>query len=385
MRIRKTERQTGRHLAAVVVLVTVLAVGCTNEDSTEPPPVDETGVTTDVAEPDPASTTATTSTSTTEAEVETFDLQNLADAAAIGDPGAVLLAVGQAGGLRAAASGTDGDGNPVDPSMAWEGASLSKMIVATAVMQLVDQGLVDLDAPISDYVDFAISSEVTVRDVLRHGSGIPNLTAQLDACPSVETIELMKAAAEASTGPTEPGDYSNSNYILLGYMVSEITGTDIGAYTRDNVFVPLAMTSTYWWETQSGPAPYWRLPLDQPGAVSPFSCPDIEQTVGTEGLTFVTSLNDMDTFLRGLFAGQLVSPESLSEMLPDEGREVGLGVWAIEEEASGSRLYGHFGGRRDFSAQVFFDPEIGKSVVVYGTDIDTETLLWEAWGASPDS
>ena len=214
--------------------------------------------------------------------------EELAAAGYDGGPGAVFVGVSGPAGRSFAAAGLDGDDAAVTPDMAWEGASLSKMVVAASVLQLVDRGDVDLDEPISSYVDFDVADTITVRDVMMHRSGIADMTAQLESCPSESTLDAMRSHAGAATGPGEV-DYSNTNFILLGDMVGQLTGHDIGAYAAEHIFEPLQMTDTYWWESQDGPSPYWRMPSSDPGDVSPFSCAALDQTVGTEGLTFVTS------------------------------------------------------------------------------------------------
>jgi CubicO group peptidase (beta-lactamase class C family) len=140
------------------------------------------------------------------------------------------------------------------------------------------------------------------------------------------------------------------------------------------------MESTYWWETQDGPAVYWKLPVADPGEVSPFSCRGLEVTVGTEGLTFVSTLSDLDAFLRGLFGGDLISAESLGEMLPGESGDDGLGIWAETNEERGVTLYGHFGGRSGFSTVAYYDPENDRSIIAFAHDpADVEELMWQAW------
>jgi D-alanyl-D-alanine carboxypeptidase len=278
------------------------------------------------------------------------------------------------------AAGVDGDGNPVTPDRAWETASLVKMIVATSILQLVDLGLVELDAPVGSYVDVPIAESIRVRDVLSHRSGIADMTDHLSSCPTEATLEVMKQRAESATAPLSETSYSNTNYLLLGYLVGQVTGQDVAEYARQSIFEPLGMESTYWWETQDGPAVYWKLPVSDPGGISPFTCPDLDVTVGTEGLTFVSTLDDLDVLLRGLFGGDLVSTNSLGEMLPSESEEDGLGIWAERDDERGVTLYGHFGGRSGFSTVAYYDPENDRSVVAFAHDpTDVDQLMWQAW------
>jgi D-alanyl-D-alanine carboxypeptidase len=308
-------------------------------------------------------------------------IEEIAAAFHPGGTAAVFVGVFEPGQTHVAAGGVDGDGIEVTPDRAWEAASVGKMVVATAVLQLVDEGLVELDEPVSTYLDSPVVEAILVRDLLGHRSGIANMNRHLSSCPSESTIVEAKSLAEQAAAPLSESAYANTNFILLGELVRLVTGQDIGEYARDHIFDPMEMTSTYWWEAQSGPAPYWRRPLDDPGDVSPFRCPELGRTVGTEGLTFVSSLADMDAFMRGLFAGDLISAGALDEML-DAGPEdpAGLGVWVEADVERGVTLYGHFGSRGDFGAVAFFDPVAQRSVVVFASeDADPEEIMWVAW------
>lgn len=329
---------------------------------------------------------AAETTTTTSAPQPPSTLQALADRAHPGGAAAIFVGVHGPGVESYAAAGADGDGKAVDPEMRWEGASIAKMVVATAVLHLVDRGLIDLDSPVAEYVDFPVPDQITVRDVLRHGSGIRNLSDQLDECPTPDTLEAMEAAAASASGPTEPGEYSNTNYLLLGHLVRRVGGRDIDAYAQEHLFDPLGIEDTYWWETRDTADFYLPAPSDVP--VSPVTCDRLDVTVGTEGLTFVTTAQDMNSFLIGLFSGRLLAPETLAEMLPPEGSEVGLGMWS--ETNGAATLYGHFGSR-GFETVSYYDPVGDLAITAYGTEgVDVGALLWTAWdwatqqGASVD-
>lgn len=358
------EASTGRAIAAAVVIALALA-GCSAD---VPGPPEGTGTSPIPIEP------------ATPAPDRPRDPTTLADAAYRGAPGAVFLGVSDPRTSSFAAAGEDGAGTAVTADTPWAGASLSKMVVATSVLQLTDRGLVDLDQPVRSYVGFDVAESITVRDVMRHSSGIPNMTEHLETCPATTTLETMKAQSGAATAPGEPGDYSNTNYILLGAMVGTLTGADVGAHANTHIFGPLGMTSTYWWESQDGPAPYWPQSVSDSTGANPFTCPMLDQTVGTEGLSFITTLGDMDLFLRGLFGGDLISGAALEEMLP-AADGVGLGLWSETNDATGVTMIGHFGSRGDFATVAYYEPSEQRSVVAFSdTGAEVEELMWEAIG-----
>jgi len=330
--------------------------------------------------PTPSSTISAAPQSTAHAEASPPEPANGIEALAIDSvtegATAVFLGVFEGGGETMAAAGEDGDGNPVSVDQAWEGASISKMMVATAVLQLVDEGLVDLDAPISDYVDFPVSDKVSVRDVMSHRSGIPDMQGQLSSCPTEETLEEMRSLAGEATTPTDSADYSNTNYLLLGDLVGQVS-QDVGTFARKHILDPLEMGSTYWWESQDGPAAFaW----EDPQSVSPDSCERLERTVGTEGLTFVTSLHDLDAFFRGLFGGELLSEAALEQMLPSRSGDDGLGIWRESDKDRGVVLYGHPGSRGSLTSAAYYDPAHDRSLIAFASGgAEAEELAWAAW------
>ncbi len=156
-------------------------------------------------------------------------------------------------------------------------ASVQKTFTAAAVLQLVEAGLIDLDADVGEYVPFPVrhpefpETPITVRMLLAHRSGLDDFPYQFawdtessfaprfrPACPddlSDMTLEEFLGASLDSEGANydpgswirEPGRdhrYSVSAYPLLRYVVGRVTGSSYAAYLRENIFTPLEMTSS---------------------------------------------------------------------------------------------------------------------------------------------
>jgi D-alanyl-D-alanine carboxypeptidase len=258
---------------------------------------------------------------------------------------------------------------------AFLGASLSKLIVATTVMQLVDEGAIGLDDSIGDYLGIEAVDGLTVRALLGHRSGIPSMTDQLERCPDPTTIDRAIALAQDTNLVPGELDYSNTNYLILGEIVHVASGVDVAERARSGILDPLGMTSTYWWETQDGPAPR------ADGVIRPGACDtSLEQTVGTEGLTFVTSLADMQVFLPALLEGSLVSGTSLEAMLPAGDEPGGLGLWSESDDERGATIVGGLGGRDSFTAWAMYDIDRGRMIVAYAeSPAEAEAVVWAAW------
>ena len=179
-------------------------------------------------------------------------------------PGAVVV-VGHGGkvvfrqayGVRKLAGepGLDGKPSAAEPMTTdtiFDMASLTKCLAtATAVMQLVEAGKVDVDAPVVRYLpEFGVNGKekVTVRELLTHYSGLPPDVNLKDAwgLAKPDKAEGMRRAMNSSL-TTTPGthfEYSDINYIVLGAIVEKVTGERLEVYAEDHIFLPLDMRST---------------------------------------------------------------------------------------------------------------------------------------------
>lgn len=140
---------------------------------------------------------------------------------------------------------------PVDPEQTLFGiGSVGKTLTWTAVMQLAEQGKVDLNADVNKYLDFRIPDTypqpVTLMHLMTHTSGFEERWAGsvvADANEIVSAGEWLKAHLAARVRP--PGEivaYSNYNAMLAGYIVARVSGKPYDQYLQDNIFDPLGMT-----------------------------------------------------------------------------------------------------------------------------------------------
>ena len=133
-------------------------------------------------------------------------------------------------------------------------ASLSKTFTATALMILVEQGKIDLDRPINDYLGSAKltsrvgSSDVaTVRGILNHTAGLPPYCDFLFEGESRLRRSIDETIHRYGVLIWEPGIYiySNLGYVLLGNVISRVSDTSYAQFVRDEVLVPLGMNDSY--------------------------------------------------------------------------------------------------------------------------------------------
>jgi len=142
---------------------------------------------------------------------------------------------------------------PATPDTVYRAFSIAKVFTAIETMRLVEEGLVDLDAPITDYLpDFAIQSRfsdsepITVRSILAHHSGLPrNECRSLSSSPDdEEVLEEMVASLEDCFQVYPVGyryRYSNVGPDTLGYLIEEMRGESFARYMRENLLSPIGM------------------------------------------------------------------------------------------------------------------------------------------------
>lgn len=137
---------------------------------------------------------------------------------------------------------------PPDENTLWDMASLSKVVgMTSAMMQLVEQGKVDLDAPVQRYIpEFRGPNKerVTVRHLLTHSSGLPAWRPLYKEAIGSEAALALAIGTALDTLPGVRMVYSDLGAIILGQIVARVSGEPLDAYLARHVFGPLGMTST---------------------------------------------------------------------------------------------------------------------------------------------
>jgi CubicO group peptidase (beta-lactamase class C family) len=140
------------------------------------------------------------------------------------------------------------DAPPPDERTLWDLASLTKVIgMTTAMMQLVEQDRVELDAPVVRYLpEFAGEGKerVTIRHLLTHSSGLPSWRPLYKEATTADTGIAIVLATPLDTVPGARMVYSDLGAILLGKVVERVSGEPLDSYLARHVFGPLGMTST---------------------------------------------------------------------------------------------------------------------------------------------
>lgn len=182
----------------------------------------------------------------------------------------------------------------IDPNTVFQFGSMSKTITAWAIMTLVQEGKVDLDAPVNKYLkSWQLKSEefdsaaVTVRRVLHHAAGLslPSVTGVNVGAKLPSLVDELSGTGPSKTAVTiteKPGtkfNYSGGGYALLQLLVEDVTGTSFGVYVRKKIFKPLGMTTATFAPDQNT-LRKTATPYDKKGEALPFRLYSAEGTAG---------------------------------------------------------------------------------------------------------
>lgn len=311
------------------------------------------------------------------ADPAALDGQAEADAlvAAAKSTGSVVV-VDDNGTIEQYGSGTTTNGHDDVPDAddQFRVASNTKMYVSTVLLQLAEEGTLDLDAPIGEHLPGLVQGEgidestITVRDLLRHSSGLAdNLTLDVIADPSLQwfppTPEDMVGKGTRHGSQFEPGSdflYSNTGYTVLGLLIEKLTGQRIGEAIDERIVQPLGLkeTSYAYAGDKEMQGAHFRGYLGAPPAL--FEVSGHEPGIWAGAGALVSSGSDMTTFLNALLGGELLSDASLEAMkTPYEDNHYGLGLQ--EAELSCGKAWGHTGHVIGYVSFSFTDGN-GKSV-----------------------
>lgn len=277
---------------------------------------------------------------------------------AAGMPGAFAAARSPSGRESAASGVADlSTGRPVKPGFRHRAGSITKTLVATALLQLVGEGRVQLDAPVSTYVPQYDTTGVTVRMLLNHTSGIADFDHVIWQVPddllrhrhtTFTPDQLVRFGLDQPRGP-HVFSYANTNYALIGMIIERVTGRNAIAEVHRRIIAPLRLHNTYLAGTTErifGPHSKGYIPWFD-GIFMDFSV--YNMSFGWMLGDLVSTPEDLNTFFRALLTGKLLRPSELDQMKTTvpldptfpEGGGYGLGLLSIPTPCG--YVWGHDG------------------------------------------
>lgn len=312
-----------------------------------------------------------------------------------GLPGVVLLVRSPKDGLWIGAAGKANleTGEPMSLCTLNYPQSIAKTFTATAMMMLVEEGKVNLDAKISDYLpqatikDIANADKVTVRQILNMTSGIVSYEQDADWIASrfanrsqSFTPEVMLSYIKGDAADFEPGSswrYSTTNYLLAALIIDQVTGRSHADMFTNRIFKPLKLTDIFYKNEPGYPTPkglvtgnYYLDGKDTYGSLgnlSDWQTASVSSFIGDDGL--ISSAHDLGQFIEALSKGRLLKAQSLVEMTTwadtgDPGVQYGLGLYKLALPIGGVAV-GHTGDGVGAAAQMYYLPEQDVTYVAF--------------------
>ena len=271
--------------------------------------------------------------------------------------------------------------------------SITKTFTAVRILQLAEAGTLDLDAPISSYLNnVSLPAGITVRRLLNHTSGVPSYTDLSDYTPSIRanpgkpwSYEHARRLTCTGKFDFEPGNgwhYSNTGYMLLARLIEVVTNQSLAHNMEEGVFAPLTLQSTYVAEN-----------IDKGSLVSGY-CRYLNDEDAMENVIpryhpgwcktglIVSTTEDTAKFFSRLFSSSLLNERSLVEMKswvsskvnpaphtppqPPFFRKPGYGLGLIIDPDWGyGRFFGHGGDGPGFTTMAIYLPDFhGRQVVL---------------------
>lgn len=268
-------------------------------------------------------------------------------------------------------------GGAVDVNAAYEIGSISKHVAAVALLRLWEQGHVDLDRPVGDYLSEIPEAwrRVTLRQLATHTSGVPDYEEAggygvYETEPTPAQVYAIVAGRPLDFEPGARWSYSNTGYFLLSQAVERVSGQRFGDYLRTQLFEPLGMHHTF----MGGYAPAdQRLAQGcKPGAGENAARVPVRpiheaSTYGAGGVS--TTLRDWALWDDALHDGRLLSPRAMEVMLTPQrladGSATGYGLGLFLDEFRGVRRIQHTGQTQGFVADYQHYPDQDFSVIAF--------------------
>ena len=263
------------------------------------------------------------------------------------------------------------------PDFIFRVGSVTKQFTAAAIIQLAEQGKLDLTAEINQYLkDYPTQGQkITIENLLTHTSGIKNYTSTKEWTPhkkkqdlnSSELIDFFKDQ-EMTMAPGEREEYSNSNYVLLGRIIEVVSGKSYEDYLQEHIFKPLKMTKTSYDSPKriikNRAYGYAKLGniyenADYISMTQPFASGAIVSTV-----------DDLAKWQQGLFSYKVINKESLTKasepFVLNNGSTAGYGYnWGFNGfNIQGEPMISYNGAIDGFSASTKYIPSKKIFVVI---------------------
>lgn len=270
-------------------------------------------------------------------------------------------------------------GQQITANTVYDIGSTTKVFVSLIILQLIEENKISLDSKLGLYTEIKPEySDITIVELLTHTSGIPDYISN----PSKDLLEayepnsdkvlsysllLQSSLDKKSTSKRGEWNYSNTNYLLLGKIIEEISGNTLGFELRNRIFEPNNMENTYYMPerkmiTIENIATGYQLG-------NPMSNDKFYYSYNSAG-GIISTLEDMYKFADYLLSNQEINQELRSyatDCLIETTMKTqyGLGI-IISEDVMNQPMFGHGGTSFGFKSEWWLSPNTGEILIFYG-------------------
>lgn len=266
---------------------------------------------------------------------------------------------------------------PLDSNTVLQIGSVTKTFTATMIMMLQEQGKLNVKDKLSKYFsDYPDGDKITIENLLTHTSGIYNYTedtafGRVGLFSHHSRKEMISLFKDKITG-VEPGttfSYSNSNYILLGYIIEDITHQSYYAALRAMIFEPLGMKNSgcnfVGLKNKNKATGYFSID-DNNGDTAPM----VDSSVSYAAGCVYTTVSDLNKWANAVHGNLLMNAESWKQAKTMFKQNYGYG-WMLGE-TNNKKSIGHNGGIHGFVANMFVMPDDASTIILMSNDMDNE-------------
>ncbi len=248
--------------------------------------------------------------------------------------------------------------------------SITKMFTTALVLKNVEEGKLSLDQPLSDFFPQVKNAEkITMSNLLQHRSGIHNFTndevymAYYQSTQNEESMVEKIVAAGSDFESDSKGEYSNSNFVLLTYILEKLNQSSYAELIKENISSPLKRNSTYVGKSPLKEEAKSYQFVEGKWVIEPFT--DMSVLAGAGAI--LSTSEDLLRFIEGLFAGKIISQESLELM-----KEIkdGYGRGMFQYPYAEKIFYGHTGGIDGFRSLIGYFPNEKLTIVTLSNGLN---------------
>ena len=257
---------------------------------------------------------------------------------------------------------------PNSPATKFRLGSVTKQFTAACVLLLEEQGKWKVTDPVKKYLPDAPAAwdKITIYNLLTHTSGIANFTSFPDYADfegKATTPEQLVARFRDKPLDFEPGSkwsYSNSGYVLLGYLIEKVAGKSYQLFLQEHILLPLGMKDSGY--DSNAAIISQRASGYSPGPLGMNNAGFVNMTVPFSAGALYSTTQDLLKWERGLFGGKVLTAASLKEMTTPFKENYAFGLTV--SDVNGRKRIEHAGGIQGFNTELVYWPDEQMTVVV---------------------